>query len=458
MSVSISDIVDRSNVEFARWAVERLGIDLAAEWPGLTDDQRDWLVAAGVVAEVEASVECTDAESWQSDWRTESGAAWPEYTLEVTAPGMEPLEVTGWHLVGYMGPDGNRQHREWDSEDGDGASNGLPEVDGWVLESGDNVGTDHPIPCWRHPETGRWVTLDRYGLGADRGCRRGSLYEAASTADHGSEPTWEDVGYGDCGDVDATVYILRDGEIREVTIYTGSIAGQEGRRDRDPIKYGAQAWCHDGDDDKEVYQSKRDCCDAIGALSDNEILYDRDTQALVALAGLVYDRSHELPDGVICRLEAGAVVLEWTRVETPGVSSSEETILDAADLSCVYRHGWAGVLDSVGVAAPEGVLVRPSGQTVFRAGDRTAVVGKYSWQRLVYFAGPDYHGDAKGQVVALASDAVAMYRAVVDSGGDRTAALVFADALDEAGGEDAAEVARVIREAVAVAAGKEVTP
>src|SRR5690606_33051731 len=121
----------------------------------------------------------------------------------VYAGEMPPLELTGWHLVGPMGPDGNRRYEEWDVEDGDGGGSGRCRVDEWEVRSGDYVGEDHVIPVWWHD--GRWYTLDRDAL-------QDAIDNAASGADHGDEPTWEDVDRDEMEYWEGR-YIIQDGRV-----------------------------------------------------------------------------------------------------------------------------------------------------------------------------------------------------------------------------------------------------
>lgn len=339
----LTDLIDRDDAELATWAIEWLGLDLAALWPDLDDDGRDWLVDAGIVSEVEADVECTAAESWESDWRSESNAAWPTYTLNVTADGMESVEVEGWHLVGPMGPDGNRQHEEWDTEDGDGACGGLPYVDGWTITSGDNVGSDTLIPCWRHE--GCWVTLDREALGTDRH-GRGSLGDAAGDADHGSEPTWEDVPRDDM-ERESTVHIIRDGRIVEVDLLSGGLAPCEPESDDDDhysryyrsrrTAYYATAWSHGETED--TYRDERAAKDAIAELADDGELHKDEDAARKALGRLVLD-AQTVPGDLVEGVDDDGLYVE-------AQDAGERYHPDADQLATILRAGWMPVIDDI---------------------------------------------------------------------------------------------------------------
>lgn len=336
-TISLSDLVDRGDVALAAWAIDWLGdsIDLAAEWEALDDDGRDWLVEAGIVEAIEPTVECTDASTWDSDWRTESDAAWPGYELTITAPGLE-LEIGGWHLVGPMGPDGSRSSREWDQQDDDGAACGLPRVDGWELEAGANMSGGCLIPCWRHE--GRLLTLDPSVLG-------NRLRDAAGDADHGGEPEWDDVDRADMEQGDG-YYMVRDGKIVDVATLHGGLAGAttydaDDRRPAVQTTYWAEAWSHDLTDD--TYQTMEDALDSLRELADDGKIYRHHRSALKALSELAVDaQGEDVADGLVAGIEDDG------RLYVADENDPEDRYhLDADDTADVLAHGWAGVVDQI---------------------------------------------------------------------------------------------------------------
>lgn len=346
----IAELDGRDNAGgLCQWTIDWLGIDLAAEWPDLDDADRTWLVASGVVDTVEADVTCTDAESWQSDWRTESNAAWPTYDLEITAEGMPTIEVQGWHLVGPMGPDGNRQHEEWSEEDSDGCGNGLPRVrdrDGWEIDGGDGVSDGGLIPCWRQGD--RWVTLDREALDD-------AMRDAASGADHGREPTWDDVTVADMEIVERR-YIIRDNAVEEVGILTGGIAGHDVVRsvedgedargytiyqDVDDTEYYATAWAVENSD--TIYQTKEEALDELREASDTGKAYTTEAKALKALGRIVMDE-HDAPAGLEVGIDDDGL---YVVAEDAEDNAEARFHLDSRQLTAVARSGWMVVVDDV---------------------------------------------------------------------------------------------------------------
>jgi len=326
----LTDAAER-DADLAAWAVRWLGIDLAAFWRDLGDEARDALVEAGVVEEVEADVECIEAESWQSDWREENGAAWPTYTLRLSAEGMDDIDVDGWHLVGWLGPDGNRRYHEWATDDSDGVETGLPRVDGWEIEPGANMRGGGLIPCWLHD--GQLYTLDRDAL-----CGHGALSDAASTADHGGCPTWEDVTDEDM-EVEDTVYVVREGRVVEVDILRGSIAG-EGRydygRDRYVVEYDVEAWAHSLDADT-TYETRDDCEAALREECGD--IHEREDGATLALWASIIDE-HGEPDDY----EVGTDRPNYSGVHPYIVVDGERCDLDADDLATLLADGWEPII------------------------------------------------------------------------------------------------------------------
>jgi hypothetical protein len=339
---TLTDLIYRGDDDLTAWAIEWCGVDIAAEWPALDDDQRDALVTAGVVTEVQAGVECTDAESWESDWRTESNAAWPMYTLTVSADDMDDIDVKGWHLVGPMGPDGNRRYEEWATEDEDGQGYGRPYVDGWQIISGDHVGSDAMIPCWRD-DSGQWCTLDRDHLGYRRDWQ-GALADAASDADHGDEPTWDDVERDEMTTHD-DLWIIRDAEIVEVSTLTGGIAGRDVEYQtrlgqwRDTVEYYATAWSHSLTDD--TYQDEGDALSALSEMVDDGKTYDSEDAALLALSRMALD-AHDEPDGIECGIDDTSLYAQ------PADDGDDARYhLDADQCTRVIRYGWMAVMPDI---------------------------------------------------------------------------------------------------------------
>lgn len=338
---TIIAIAERGNEELTAWAVRWLGADLPALWSELDDDTRDALVAAGVVEEVEAEIECIASETWQSDWREENGAAWPAYTLRIVADGingMTPIDVDGWHLVGWLGPDGNRRHREWGTEDSDGAGSGLPHVDGWEICPGANMSGGWTIPCWERD--GKYYTLDRDALEGYYG--HGAIVDAANQADHGDAPTWEDIEVDDM-DREETVYVVRDGRIEEVEILHGGIAGESHEENvgydrwRTVTVYSAEAWAHSMDD--ATYET-REACEAAIREECGEI-YAYDDEAKAALWASIIEQ-HGEPDDY----EVGSDRPRYSGCYPHIVIDDERYELDADDLATALADGWEPVIET----------------------------------------------------------------------------------------------------------------
>lgn len=338
----LQELLAHDDEDLTAWAIDWLDLDLAACWERLEDDERDALVTAGVVEEVEGEVECTDAQDWHSDWRIESGAAWPSYTLEITADGMTAIEVDGWHIVGFMGPDGKRRHEEWDSDDSDGAENGLPRVDNWEICPGANMSGGGLIPCWRDDD-GRWVTLDRDWLGS-RGY--GALAEAASQADHGSDPDWSDVPRDEMESTESR-YIIQDYRVVEIPLVHGGIAERQeetyDRHDRSHVEstYGAEAWSHGLTD--ETWATSDEAAADLAERSQNEECYDDEADAKKALESIVDERLRELdelPGYIYDRDEEGLYVQQ----DTEGEDEDERYHLDEGETQRVCLAGWYAIL------------------------------------------------------------------------------------------------------------------
>jgi len=344
--INLTDLIARDDADLCDWAIDWLGIDLAEQWADLDDADRTWLVESGVVDTVEAGVACTAAESWQSDWRTDSNVAWPTYDLEITAEGMPAIEVTGWHVVGPMGPDGNRQHEEWATEDSDGAGTGLPRVEGWTIDAGDNMSGGGLIPCWRQGD--RWVTLDREALDD-------SIRDAASDADHGGEPTWDDVTVDDM-EINEHRYIIRDSAVEKIGILTGGIAGHdvvrsvehgedaEGYmtyRDVDDTEYYATAWAVENSDG--IYQTKEQALDAVREASVTGKAYATEAKALAALGRIVMDE-HDAPAGLETGIDEDGLYVVADDAED---NAEARFHLDSRQLTAVAHNGWMVVVDDV---------------------------------------------------------------------------------------------------------------
>lgn len=425
----LSDLIDRGDDALTCRAVEWLALDLAALWPDLDDAQRDALVASGAVAEVEAAVELTDAESWQSDWRSENGASWPAYTLEVSAAGMPvALELTGWHCVGYHSPDYSHNSHWWGELDNDGPFHGTPRIgdDEWKIESGSNVGTSHAIPCWRDA-AGRWVTLDRAALNAE-------LDRVAGTADHGAEPSWEDVTAADRVEWDdETLWLIRDGALVEETIWHGGIARCESRDDESDT-YGAEAWGVRGTGN--VYETRAEAVAALAESADDGATHAEEAAGEAALAARVESECETVPDGFGLRLLAGVLSV------VPDDADQEERPLSREELEHVTRHGWAGVLYAAGLIEGPGVYDAPDG----RHYDDGATVVRFAadWRGLHVSAGVMAASDANRIGIAL-RDLIVATRATAVGHAD----LVLADAVQDTGYEGSEAVAQIIRAAVA---------
>jgi hypothetical protein len=268
---AIKSIIDRDDPRIARRAISLYHIDIAAEWPRLSDAQRDWLVDNQIVGLVEADVTCTNAAPWHESWYDGTAAAWPEYRLLITAPGMTPITVNGWHLVGVMPPDANHDDLHWGARNDDGCYRGLPFVDGWTIYGGQNCEGGGIVPCWRQGD--QWVTIDRRAL-------KWAIQDAAAKADHGGEPTWQDVRIADMRCVDSR-YVIRDGQVVEVPVLHGGLAPCA-----DDI-YWAEAWAVEGL--PATYPSLDAALAAVADLADNGQAYSTEGEALRALGRMVED-------------------------------------------------------------------------------------------------------------------------------------------------------------------------
>lgn len=267
----LADLLARGDDDLTVWAVEWLGLPIDELWDDLDGDERDALVAAGVVTSVTCDAECTDAESWSYNWQSECHAAWPKYTLTVTAAGLPPFEVTGWHLVG---PPVFRHRRvePWGVEDSDGYYSGHPWVDEYGREYRGGSDVDdrcRPIPCWRHE--GRWVTIDPSSLDS-------KFRSAASCADHGDEPIWEDVTEKDSVS-EETLFVIRGGRVEELTLWRGGLAGL------DNGKYWAEAWGVSGQE--ETFETRADAIANLAGNTDNGEVYEEDAEAVTAIGRAV---------------------------------------------------------------------------------------------------------------------------------------------------------------------------
>ncbi len=301
-----------------------------ADWADLTDDDRDQLVSTGAVKLAVPTVVCTAAETWEADWRAESQAAWPTYTLAISADGMETLHVAGWHVVG---PGAARNRLEWGQEDSDGYSSGLPRVDGWEVRPGAHVGEAFVIPCWRD-DAGQWCTLDRDALTV-------ALEDAAAEADHGGEPTWEDVPVAGM-ETGTTVSVLVAGEVVEVEILHGGLAPHD-REDyaldgRLAVQtdHHCEAWSHGLGDDQTWETREEALADLAGRTLDDEVHAD-DEAATVALARLAEERHGPL---------AGLATGDGHTWVTP--TSVVLIALDADEAAEFYSRGWSALADRLG--------------------------------------------------------------------------------------------------------------
>jgi hypothetical protein len=266
----IERIIERDDPRIARRAISLLRLDLAAEWPRLTDAQRDWLVDTGIVGTVRADVECTHAAPWTEYWAGQ--IARPQYTLRITAPGMSPIRVGGWHRCGLN----NAGH--WRIHTYDGPWSGLPRVDGWAVVAGAGCHSGGLIPCWRQGD--QWVTIDRANL-------ERALKEAADAVDHGPAPTWQDARDAGMRCADSR-WIIRDFAVAEIAILHGGIVSCDGT-------YWAASWAVEGR--PATYPSLDDAVAAVAALADNGESYQTEQEAIRALGRMVED-AHGSPPGL----------------------------------------------------------------------------------------------------------------------------------------------------------------
>lgn len=332
----LQELCDHNDPALCAWAIEYLGIDIPAEWPDLDDEARERLIEWGLVGEVDPTVTVASTERWDEGC-SDNGGYWPDYLLSITAEGLaQPMSAAGWHFVGEWDGHCDGCPEDWACRDDDGACNGLPTVDEWLLCDGDNVSSDGDglIPCWRLQD-GSIVTIDRDSL-------RDAIEDAAGTVDHGDEPTWDDVEHSDCDDTEETRYIIHDGVIAEVDILTGGLAPTttyDPDTDRDVTAYHAQAWAHSLDEDT-VYESLDDCLDAVRQRADDGKARKSEAKALMALCELATDQ-HGVPDW----LTTGTDDDGWYVASED--DEDERYHFSSEDATSLLKNGWSGVLDTL---------------------------------------------------------------------------------------------------------------
>lgn len=324
---------------------------LSLRWSDLSDEVRAWALATGRARLADVSVALGDVEAWRDDWRSE-GASWPTYTLDVSVDGQEVGSVVGWHVIGEMGPDGNRREREWACQDDDGCYSGKctacidddPEP---AIESGSNVGKTLLLPQF---------AADGAVLVYDQDTIQVAIDDAASEADHGDDPSLADLDPDDGGEDYETRYVVRDFRIVEITI-----------RKCQKFPNGEESDCYrnghyrstvttylltgyavvDGDTTCDVCETVDEAIAEADVTGDDGELHATEQAAQTALAALVDDRLDDLDDldGMTHDRDDDGLYV------APDDADDDDTDaryhLDAEETVRVCLHGWYAVLDEI---------------------------------------------------------------------------------------------------------------
>lgn len=332
---------------------------LARLWADMPDAARQSCLERGLARVADVEVECVSAESWRADWRDDEGAAWPCYTLAVSVDGVPVGEVTGWHLVGMLGPDCSRRAAEWGEQGDDGAFRGTPRpvIDGdgrTVIEPGAHVGGDLILPL-----AGADGALLVYETG-EYGQLRYDIESAAGDADHGDAPSLDDLD-----DVRRdhraswdTAYAIRDLRVVELTVYRLERFGSGARDEHDRREYLLTGYAvEDGD----VYESQEEAIESL-----DDAVYRPEAEAEAALAKALADALDDdtsldsLPGaGLVGGADSGfAHAIVWTDEDGDEIARVD---LDASDAADVARDGWYAVADRIVEAfAAAGVTDHPA--------------------------------------------------------------------------------------------------
>lgn len=241
-------------------------------WLTEYSDAAESAVDSDVAFRPDVTVDLADAEDWQSDWRDSEGGSYPSYTLSIKVNGLEVAEVNGWHSVGYFGPDGDRQHREWDAEDDDSQVSGLPcanIVGGKVIIEGGYGCSDLVLPS--HID-GTICVYDLDDINA-------AIKSAADDADHGDEPETQDLADQPkrAWDRECDRYAIRDGKVVEVTIESCYL--YHDGEDHDGCQKYLLSGFRTSDDAGTIYETEEE---AIASIEGDKV-YEDESEAEAAI-------------------------------------------------------------------------------------------------------------------------------------------------------------------------------
>lgn len=346
LSISLADILcnydhDPDSAEWCRWAIEWLGLteSIPDTWSDLDDAERDALVALGLVTEVTPEITCTAQQEWRDNWQLDGGAAWPSYTLQITAPGMEAMTVKGWHLVG---PD---EDGDWATRGDDSAYNGTPHLDRrkeWEIKSGHLMAGGGLIPCWSHE--GRLCTLARSGLDD-------LISEAADTADHGDDPELSDLDWSDLKAEDTEYYLDSEGRVSEIEITQGTLyPSPDGcdERGRDQFKYLVTGWGWTGDPEEEIHATRKAAVKAALAHllpeADDPEHWSEEREAIESAAELLLE-SVDLPDGLVSESDQFGWAIRPRAIKASNYHPTASEINGA-----IESQDWSSVLERMQAA------------------------------------------------------------------------------------------------------------
>lgn len=249
------------------------------------DDLRAWAIDRGYARVATFDAECTEAESWRTEWQHGNGASWPCYTLAITVDGRSVGTVDGWHVFAEWDADGNGAGG-WERREHDGAYSGSPKF--WSPE-----GFRDPKSAYPHIECGANMSQD-LDLPRRDAAGRVLLYDARSvqlaldgasySADHGDDPDVSELEWSDVPSRGReTVYLVSDGRIEEVEIglavayQTGETYTSHGTPRRTWL---LSAWMTDCPLVSGQYDTREGLLDALGELGGVYESYDDAEEAI----------------------------------------------------------------------------------------------------------------------------------------------------------------------------------
>lgn len=281
--------------EFTRWALQWLSADpnevlehaVAGMYEGPAQQLRQsylsQMIECGYIQTVEPVAKLTSSQSWEDEWISECGGSWPVYEIELHAPGMEAIDLAGWHCVGDFD---DHNGTGWEVRDDDSQFTGLPRLssDGDRIECGDNLSGSCDIPIWQHE--GQWWTLDTDTL-------EDVIQSAADQTDHGGRPRWHHVDRDEMT-VKDDFWIIQDNRVVFVELLHGGLAPLDSRDGKGDTTYYAEAWSHSLTE--ETFETLGECLDDLAEYADNEAVYDDETKAQIVFGAFV-EGQVELPEG-----------------------------------------------------------------------------------------------------------------------------------------------------------------